>query len=237
MKDVAVQTNEARIVRALQPSRRRLVRLGDGRWAVMAGVDKRRRPLAIAPVEMVERMAAAGLLRPMGEDVYALAPDAAEPTAMRPAPGWVFVAQGARRLGERPSAGFVGMARLAREGRGALNLRQAQAGLRLIADAERAAADARLTMDWNAGPATKQARAGSDGGRAGDALAAARLLERLRRSMGDQAWRMTWSLCVDGETLTGIRKRFAVARERLKPMLAGALEKLADAYDGQRAPA
>lgn len=232
MRDVAVQTDEARVIHALQPSRRRLVRLGDGRWAVMTGTDKRRRPLAIAPVEMVARMAAAGLLLAAGEDVYALAPDAAAPSAWRQAPSWVFVAQGARKAGQRAGAGFVGMARLAREGRGAINLRQAQAGLRLIADAERAAADARLTMDWDAGPATKQARAGSDGGRAGDALAAARLLKRLRRSTGEAAWRMAWALCVDGETLGWIRRRFGISQPCLKPALADALEKLAKAYDG-----
>lgn len=123
--------------------------------------------------------------------------------------------------------GFVGMARQAREGGGPISLRHALAGLRLIADAERAAADTRLTMDWDAGPSTKTRRGASGGGgRVGDARAAARL-HGMRRRIGEDAWRMLWALCVDGDTLLAVMKRFAITQKRIKARLAQALETLA----------
>jgi hypothetical protein len=146
---------------------------------------------------------------------------------------WVFTATSVRRSGKRmPGFGFVGMARQAREGRGSISLRHALAGLKLIADAERAAADARLTMDWDAGPSTKQRRSASGGGgRAGDALAAAQILRRLRGCVGESAWRMLWALCVDGDTQIAVMKRFAITQGVIKARVAEALEKLAVAYE------
>jgi hypothetical protein len=124
------------------------------------------------------------------------------------------------------------MAMLARRGRGPLSLRQVQAGLRLIADAERAAADSRVTMNWDAEPVTRQKRGGSDGGRRGDAKLTARFLDRLRAKLGDETWRLLWALCVDGESLKALKKRFAIGQRDAHARVAEALERLAEAYEG-----
>jgi hypothetical protein len=108
-----------------------------------------------------------------------------------------------------PGFGFVGMARQAREGRGSISLRHALAG-----------------------PSTKQRRSASGGGgRAGDALAAAQILRRLRGCVGESAWRMLWALCVDGDTQVAVMKRFAITQGVIKARVAEALEKLAVAYE------
>ena len=226
---------DKRVVRALRISGRRLVLLGDEMWAVLGAMDRRMRPVLRVDGETVMRLVAAGEIVAAGEQAWVLRPDVAAPVqpSGQSQAQWIFTATGVRRPGERMRGfGFVGMARQAREGGGPISLRHAQAGLRLIADAERAAADARLTMDWNAGPTTKQRRGASGGGRASDALAAAQLLRRLRRRIGEDVWRMVWALCVDGETLNAMMQRFAVTQKLIKARVAEALETLAVAYEG-----
>lgn len=229
--DVVADAGRERVLRALKISGRRLApRRGEG-WAVLGNGDRRRRPILTVDGETVMRLIAEGDVVSAGEQVWVLRPEAAMPAWTRPRQ-WVFTATAVRRAGSRMRGyGFVGMARQAREGGGAISLRQAQAGLRLIADAERAAADARLTMNWDAGPTTRR-RAASGGGREGDALAAANLLRRLRSQMGEQAWRMVWSLCIDGDTLSALMARHAISQVLIKRRMADLLERLAAAYEG-----
>lgn len=221
-----------KVLRALRISGRRLVQLGEDVWGVMRGHDRRMSPLVRADGETVMQLVAAGEIVSAGEQIWVLAPELAAHQP-RPPMRWVFTATGARRPGERMrGVGFVGLARQAREGSGPITLRQTEAGLRLISDAERASADARLTMDWDAGPTTKQRRGGSAGGRAGDALAAAARLRRVRARVGDETWRLLWMLCVDGDTLSRVMARFGISQAMIKGRVAGALEDLAAAYDG-----
>lgn len=87
-------------------------------------------------------------------------------------------------------------------------------------------------MDWDARPSTKQKRgASAGGGRAGDALAAAQVLRRLRKRIGEDTWRMVWALCVDGDTLNAVMERFAIKQKLVKARVAEALETLALAYE------
>jgi hypothetical protein len=121
---------------------------------------------------------------------------------------------------------------MARQARGPLSLRHVQAGLRLVRDAERAAADTRLTMNWNAGPVTRQRRGGVAGGAAGDAQRATRELQGLRAALKEKKWRLLWALCVDGDSLRAIERRFGLQARAVHSAVAEALEALAEAYDG-----
>lgn len=220
-----------RALRALSISGRRLVMLGEDVWGVLHGRDRRFRPLVRLDGETVMQMVAAREIVAADEESWILAPDYVA-DRIAPSSRWVFTATAVRRPGERMRGfGFIGMARQARTGGGPITLRQTQAGLRLIADAERAVSDARLTMDWDAGPSDKNRRGGSSGGRVGSALAAAKDLSRVRRRMGEPAWRLVWSLCVDGDSLKRIMNRFSISQTAIKAEVEQALEKLAKAYE------
>lgn len=233
MSAAAEDAGVARALRALAITGRRLFRLSDGRWGVLGHGDRRRRPLATLAAESVEQLARAGKLTPSDEETFVLAGASAAPAWPPPPPRAVFLAACARRPGRtNGGVGFAGLAMQARKGRGPLLLRHVQAGLRLVADAERASADPRVTMNWDAGPVTRQRRAGVAGGQTGSALAATRRLRRLRARMDDEAWRIVWALCVDADTLRAVRARFAIAQRDLHARIAEALEKLAAAYEG-----
>lgn len=223
---------EARALRALSVSGRVLARRRGGAWGVLNGRDRRGRPIVTLPEETVERLACEGVLRMLDAHAYALALGPGAAPVVAPPPRRVFVAADARRPGRRSGGiGFAGLAMLAQQGRGPLDMRQVQAGLRLGRDAERASADARLTMNWDAGPVTPQRRAGKRGGLAGEARHVARFLDRLRARLGDATWRLLWALCVDAETLRAIKKRFCISQGDLHAGVAQALERLAEAYD------
>lgn len=219
----------ARVLRALEISGRRLFRQRDGRWGVMRDSDRRRRPLLTLSAETVERLSAAGEVRRADEETFVR-----PATTVRddvPPPRALFVAASLRPPGRRSGGvGFAGLAMLAREGRGPLSLRHVQAGLRLVADAESAAADPRVTMNWDAGPVTRTRRGGADGGRRGDARLAARRMERVRVRAGEDNWRMAWALCVDAEPLGAVRRRFAISQRVLHARVAEAMEALAAGY-------
>ena len=225
---------EARALRALEISGRTLAKRRDGQWCVLNGRDRRGRPIVSLPMESVERLAREGVLRAVDETAYVLASSGGHKPVAEPAPRWVFIAAAARRPGKRTGGvGFAGLAMLARQGRGPLNMRQVLAGLRLVRDAERAAGDARLTMNWDAGPVTRQRRGGAAGGVRGDANLAGRFLERLRAKIGDPTWRLVWGLCVDADSLLALKKRFAISQADVHGEVARALDALADAYDGR----
>jgi len=232
MSAVAEDAGVARALRALAITGRRLFRMSDGRWGVLGNGDRRRKPLVMLAADTVEQLAREGKLMPSDEETFVLTGASAAPVWPPPPPRAVFLAACARRPGRTNGGiGFAGLAMQAREGRGPLSLRHVQAGLRLAADAERAAGDPRLTMNWDAGPVTRQRRAGVAGGQIGSAHAATRLLRRLRAKMDEETWRMAWGLCVDAETLRTIRSRFSIAQGDLHTRIAEALERLAAAYD------
>lgn len=228
------EAREMRALRALEITGRTLAKRRDGQWGVLNGRDRRGRPIVTLPGEAVERLAREGVLRAVDETAYVLAASGAHMPVGEAAPRWVFVAASARRPGARSGGvGFAGLAMLARQGRGPLDMRHVQAGLRLVREAERAAADARLTMNWDAGPVTRQRRGGSAGGVRGDAKLAARFLERLRAKLGDEVWRLVWALCVDAESLLSVKKRFGISQGEVHAVVARALDALADAFDGR----
>ena len=234
MRGAVASDGVARAMRALSISGRRLMRGRDGGWGVYGTSDRRRRPLARLDEEVVAQLAREGHLVDVGEGTLALAGLEEERTLTPvPPPRRVFVAAVARKPGRRGGGiGFASLAMLAREARGPLSLRHVQAGLRLVRDAERAAADMRLTMNWDAGPVTRQRRGSVPVGPGGDAQRAVRELQVLRESLKDATWRLVWSLCVDGDSLRAIARRFGIGPRDVHGAVASALEALAGAYDG-----
>ena len=234
MSEASATDGVARAMRALSISGRRLMRGRDGCWGVHGTSDRRRRPLAKLDAEAVTRLVSEGRLVEVGEGSFVLA-GLEEELALAPAPPprWVFVAAVARKPGQRGGGvGFAGLAMMAREARGPLSVRHVQAGLRLVRDAERAASDMRLTMNWDSGPVTRQRRSGVAAGSAGDAQRAARELQVLRERLKEATWRLVWSLCVDGDSLRAIARRYGIWPKDVHSAVAQALEALAAAYDG-----
>jgi hypothetical protein len=115
---------------------------------------------------------------------------------------------------------------------GPLTLRQAAAGLRLIVDAEQSARAERVTMDWDGVVGDRQRRRGRDGGLARAGREAAVRIARLKCAIGAAAFELVWSACVDGVAVRVLARRRGVGGPQVRAMLADALEKLAEAYDG-----
>ena len=233
----------ARIERVLGASGRRLVKSSAG-WVVIVGADRRRRPLLRLAEEEAARLIAEERVAPAKrgggyvsrspptttfEDGTELA-DAETESAAGP---WLFAIAGVRRP-RKKKRGFAALALAAFAGDGPLSMRQAAAGLRLVEDAERAARDPALTMNWDAGPADKQRR--SAGAPAGPrtALAAARRLRRIRAIFGksEPGFQLLWSACIRQLPLCALHRRFGIRRDAVTKTLSEALEKLADTYDG-----
>jgi len=145
---------------------------------------------------------------------------------------WVFKAAGFAKPGVASGAGFAGLARRAQAGMGPLTLRQAAAGLRLIVDAEQSVRAERITMDWDGVVGDRRRRRGRDGGLALSARAAAIRIARLKCAMGEAAFDLAWSACVERAPVRLLARRRGVAGPRIREMLCDALEKLAGAYDG-----
>ena len=216
------------IVRVLGISGRRLVECG-GMWRILPHGDKRRRPFMELSAEQVEQLRSEKRIV-LSANGYVLAADGhlspEEPLAAGP---WVFKAAGV------PAAngwrGFARLAELARLGRGPLSLRQALAGLRLIEDAEAAARDSLLTMNWDAVPADRNTRSGRDGGLQPHARRAAQRIERIRTALGKQDFALVYSACVERVPLKALQRRFGLKRLGARTALPDALEKVAEVYD------
>jgi hypothetical protein len=110
-------------------------------------------------------------------------------------------------------------------------MRHVQAGLKLLADAERANNSGRVTMDWDAGPVDRQRRGGNAGGMRGMAMGAARRLRRAQMLTGTRQWEIAWALCVEGLPLRTIRQRFGLGARGAGATMAEALEAVATAYE------
>lgn len=224
----------ARAKRALAFSGRRLIERDDG-WAVMAGADRRRRPVVRLSDGEARELIAGGRVKAargggfIGCDVSDVTEMCAAQAELGDA---VFVAVGvSRRQGCGP--GFAGLARRAARGDGPLSLRQAQAGLRLIADAEARGREAGLTMNWEGVPADRVRRRAGPGGRAFAARAAALRLERVARGVGVAVWTLAWAACVERLSIAQLEQRFGYRAREGGERLSEALEALAGAYEGR----
>jgi hypothetical protein len=230
--------SEARVARALGVSGRRMLMLADGRnWGVLQGGDRRRRPVLKVADTLVRTMAGAGRLAPAEGGGWVLAGRIGEADC-RDGPALslatLMAAAGAPRSHLR-GVGFAGLALKAGRGEGALSLREAAAGRRLIADVEAAMRMPGLTMDWDAAPGDRGGRAAAGAGRGGPGGAGAgealRRLERLEAATGERAFALCRAACVDGTPLAVLEQRFGLVRRSAGRRLSEALEKLADAYE------
>jgi hypothetical protein len=214
------------LVRLLGVSGRRLVEC-DGEWRVLPRGGRRRRPLMTVSSADVERLVSEKLLvaRAYG---YVLSPEHAEKE--QPAAGpWIFEA--ACVPAAKGWRGFQRLAELARHGRGPLSLRQALAGLRLIEDAEAAARDPLLTMNWDAVPADRNTRSGGNGGLQPHAQRAAKRIELVRAALGKRDFTIVYAACVEHVPLKTLERRFGLKRLAVRKLLPEALETVAEVYE------
>jgi hypothetical protein len=220
-----------RVLRALQVSGRRLVERRDGWRLVTSGGDGRMPPLMRVHADVVEKLKADRRITEMPNG-YVLAMQEEDFLNPPPAAGkWVFGASNATAL-RMPGRSFLGMAAQARQGRGPLTLRQALAGLRLIEDAEQAARDALLTMNWDAVPTDRQVRSGRDGGFAAPTRRAAQRIERIRKALGERDFSIVYAACVQRMLFGALEHRFGLRRLGARTVLPRTLEKVAEVYDG-----
>jgi hypothetical protein len=230
-----------RITRVLGVSGRRLVESSEG-WVVIAGTDRRRRPLLkLAPDEVARSIAeqritptkGGGFVIPATRDGIG---DGSPGDQEEPAAGpWVYERLSAPRPKGR---GFAALAQQAFRAEGPLTMRQASAGLQLIEDAEQASRDPGLTMNWDAGPADKKRRGPGAPPASRASVAATGRIRRVREALASREtdFPLLWAACVQQLSLQGLQRRFNFTRRALGPALEGALERLADAYVGSSAP-
>jgi hypothetical protein len=147
---------------------------------------------------------------------------------------WLFEAVGIPPPSSR-GVGFAGLARRAQAGEGPMCLRQALAGLRLIADAEQSQRAERITMDWDGIVADRQRRRGRDGGLSRTARVAAARLARVKAAPGESDGTTAWAACIERVSVHTLAKRHGVRRRDMRETLCNALESVAAAYDGMAA--
>ena len=215
-------------MRALAISGRQLVRLKAG-WGVIRGTDRRVGARFMLDDGEVARLVAQGKLTAAGEGIRVLTDVRTEAVPM--IEPWAFIAAGRRDVARATGMGFAALAIAARKGQGPLSMRHVQAGLRLIADAERRDTSKGLTMDWDSGPVDRQKRSGVSGGFRGSAADAARRLRRVKAMVTPDVWKLAWAVCVDALSLVALQKRFRLGRREVRPAVAAALEAIALAYD------
>jgi hypothetical protein len=228
--EVARDVRVRRAMRQLRRSGRRLVPHGD-RFVVLAAG----RPAGELTCEEVALLKEdERLVEAEGGGMVLCAADMIEATCApdRPADAWVLEVAAARH----PSVsgrGFARMVKQAMVGEGPLSLRQANAGRRLIVDAELAARVAGTTMNWDAMPVDRQQRAGREGGSPRSARSAAARLRRVREAAGDEAFNLAWALCVEETATSVMAARAGLSFRGMSSRLAQALEAIAGAYDGK----
>jgi hypothetical protein len=214
--------------RALKLSGRRLVRRADG-WRVISGMDRRGRSVMQVANDAALGMLAKGELRAAIGGGYVLAP--AEDQAAEPGLR-IFVAAGQPRAGAS-SGGFVALARRAMEGEGPLSIRQASAGLRLVADAEATGRDRGLSMSWEMQVRDHGRRSGGWAGAPPSAREAMRRLRHVQVRAGEQAFALAHAACVEGRPLAWLEVRFGLPSRGGADALVDALEQVANAYEGR----
>jgi hypothetical protein len=234
--DVAGVTGTAlglrRALRALRVSGRRLVQR-NGRWEIRA--DARSRRVAMVKEEAVALLLADGKLAPADGGGHVLtaaaveevtASDAEAPPSAGP---WILAVAGRRR--RAAGRGFAGLTQRVLAEDGPLTLRQAAAGLKLIADAEQSGRDSGLTMNWDAGPVDRRRRSGRGPARLRAARQAEQRIRRARARLGEPAFALVWSACIDQVPLSRLEQCYRLPAKGAAGALAGALEKLAEVYD------
>jgi hypothetical protein len=217
-----------RVLRALHISGRRLVKMGE-RWGVLGPEGRRRKPRLTLEADEVDKLAREGAIVAADAETYLLC--GVNPEPQHHVSPWAFIAAGLRRSANSNGIGFAALAIKARRGEGPLTLRHVNAGLQLIADAERRENTDRITMDWDAGPVDRQRRGGRAGGLRGMAIDAARRLRRARRMTDPQRWEMAWALCVEAVPLRTLRQRFGLGQRNAGEAFAAAMEAVANAYE------
>ena len=223
-------TDEARALRALNVSGRRLLRQADG-WRVHPRGDARTRPLARLDFASVTRLLAGGRLREAngGGLILGATPDDTPHTRNTP-PDPAFIVASAPRTQSR-GAGFHGLARQAERGEGPLSRRAVRAGLTLIKDAEASNRQSGLVMNWAAIPRDRDVQRYWRGGGI-DAGARARIkLAAINKHAGKTAFAIAWAACVEGRSLKWLTSRFDFPKRIAGSKLAESLEQLADAYE------
>ncbi|MDZ4761741.1 MAG: DUF6456 domain-containing protein [Alphaproteobacteria bacterium] len=225
----ALDEKARRAARMLQVSGRRLMCLG-AEWGVLAGGDRRTRPMTRLSAGSAARLIASGVVKRAPGGGFVLAEAAGREHAPETGPG-IFIVAGAPRS-RRRGVGFQGLAQRALVGEGPLSLRQMRAGVRLIADAEASLRSRGLTMNWDAAPVDRVRRGGGTGGLGAPAREAARRIARLRSEVGDGLMDLAWAACVQGCPLGALERRHGLAARSGSARLALALERLAAAYDG-----
>jgi hypothetical protein len=222
-------------LRVLGRSGRRMMAYRKG-WAVMGSADARVRPQAVLPQAEGERLIAEGAVRPARGGGYVLASieeaEAPEEDVVHVSPAAFFVAAGggaAKRKGS--GAGFLALAQRARMGEGPLSLRQVEAGLRLVRDAEQAGRDPKLSIKWD-GVVVDGGGGPSLGGLAPTARRAEQRLRSVRAEAGEAAFTLAWTACVEARPLVVLAVRAGVRAGKAGAMLAAALEKVARGYEG-----
>lgn len=220
----------ARLLSTLRISGRRVVEMEPGAWAVLGRPDRRTRRLLSVDGATITRLLAERKLDLTADGACVLAEGVIAPPPPS-ASAYAFIAAGRPRRNGAPAKGFLGLAVLARRGRGPLNLRQVKAGLQLIADAEQEANSKGLTMNWDAGPADKLRRGPRRGGQPAAGASATARLKRVRGLAGESSWRLAWLACVEGATLGAIKTQMGLGQRALGAALARALEDIANAYE------
>jgi hypothetical protein len=233
--DQVVSRDTKLALRMLGRSGRRMLPCRMG-WAVVSGADARLRPQAVLLRAEGERLIAEGAVRPARGGGYVLASieaaEAPEEDVVHVSPAAFFVAAGggaAKRKGS--GAGFVALAQRARMGEGPLSLRQVEAGLRLIRDAEQAGRDPKLSMRWD-GVVVDGGGGPSAGGLAPVARQAEQRLRSVRAEAGEAAFTLAWTACVEARPMVVLAVRAGVGARKVGVMLAAALEKVAKGYEG-----
>lgn len=227
-----------RAMRHLMRSGRRLIQRRKD-WAVVGASNAA--IFALLTQEDVALMAAEKLIVTAEGGGYVAAPSPENPglktvprTGLR-----VFNAVSYARRKQK-SAGFAGLAIRAQAGEGPLTLRQAMAGRSFIADVEQSERGERITMNWSTMAVDGQRRrrrSGTNGmcGLARAALRANRRLARVRAELGEGAFALVWSACIEGASVRSLAQARGVSSREVQRRLSVALQKLAAAYDGVRA--
>lgn len=222
-----------RALRVLQRSGRRLIQRRRD-WAVVGASNA----VVFATLRQADiaLLAAEKLIVPAEGGGHIAAPtDIAPKVEIIPRTGpWVFDAIGCIRCRPR-GAGFAGLASRAQAGEGPLTLRQAMAGLRLIADVEQSLNGERISMDWSGLVVDGRRRRGCDGGLAHAARRARDRIARVRSEAGEALFALAWSACVERASLRALARERGVKGREVQRRLGLALEKLAEAYDGAKA--
>lgn len=250
MSTSATAGAEERVLRRLAVSGARLLPAhGAGAaFAVFPGGDRRRRPTARAPRELVGALASAGAIaRATGEGYVltdagrarlqrAAAPEAPYARQHQILAPRVLVEPGAAPIRRLVNVADDPLVRLGRsggaDGAAYLGVRALAAAERLRADQDRATRGARVTMDWEAGPASGGARGpGREPIAPGEAAARARgRVAQALAALGGELAMAVEAVVLRERGLDAVERAYGWPKRSAKLVLKIALGRLADHY-------